>query len=240
MSWSDKVFLYCERGSDPSIWAEPWNAASNVSFLLAAGGGAWLLNTQANTQVLSQRERLTIWGLIALVASIGVGSFIFHTFATRWALIADVGPITLFMVAYLAFALRNFLAVSWFWIAGILPLFVYSGSVAGDFACPSVFSGRSEPCLNGSLGYLPALVALWAIGFASTRRGHRVGRWLLAAGGMFLISIICRTIDRDFCEQLHVGGHQRGTHALWHLLNGLTLYLLLGAAILHSGKRSHR
>jgi hypothetical protein len=33
--WSTPVDLYCER-TDPSFWAEPINALSNLSFLLAA------------------------------------------------------------------------------------------------------------------------------------------------------------------------------------------------------------
>jgi len=36
MSLSQHVFLYCERGTNEALFAEPLNAASNASFLLAA------------------------------------------------------------------------------------------------------------------------------------------------------------------------------------------------------------
>ena len=35
MNWSQPVDLYCER-LDPSFWAEPLNAFTNLSFLIAA------------------------------------------------------------------------------------------------------------------------------------------------------------------------------------------------------------
>jgi uncharacterized protein (TIGR03382 family) len=36
MGLSERVFLYCERGSSEALFAEPINAASNAPFLLAA------------------------------------------------------------------------------------------------------------------------------------------------------------------------------------------------------------
>ena len=36
MNLSEHVLLYCERGTNEALLAEPLNAASNISFLLAA------------------------------------------------------------------------------------------------------------------------------------------------------------------------------------------------------------
>ena len=35
MSFGEHVFLYCERGTNPELLAEPINALSNFAFLLA-------------------------------------------------------------------------------------------------------------------------------------------------------------------------------------------------------------
>lgn len=236
MSWADQVFNYCERGLDPSFWAEPINAVSNGAFLVAAALAARAFRRDApESDLVSGSERTAIWLLIVMVAVIGVGSFLFHTFATRWALIADVAPITAFMIAYLAYVLRMLLQLGWMAIAVALVTFLYVGSVASSLTCqgPPDASGAAsvEPCLNGSLGYAPALVTLFLVGGILVRRGSPSGRKLLAAGGVFALSALLRTIDRHACDLVHLGGQPRGTHAFWHLLNALTLYLLLSAAI---------
>ncbi len=239
MSWLEQVFNYCERGLDPSFWAEPVNAVTNGAFLVAAAAaGTKLLRRTKPDAASGIGERLALWSLVALVAAIGIGSFLFHTFATRWALVADIAPITVFMVGYLAYALRAFLGLGWLAIGVILPAFLYAGSLASSVTCAAREiagatggSGGVEPCLNGSLGYLPALASLLIIGLVAERRGLRAGRLLLAAGGIFFVSAVFRTIDRDVCGVTHLLGHERGTHALWHVLNATTLYLLLKAGI---------
>jgi hypothetical protein len=178
---------------------------------------------------------LAIWLLIAAVAIIGIGSFLFHTFATRWALVADVAPITVFMLAYLAYALRIFVGLGWLAIGTALVAFLYVGSLASSLTCAGqqVVSGiaEPEPCFNGSLGYAPALVAVIVIGGIAAGRRLAAGRKLLAAGAVFTVSVALRTIDRDVCVATELLGQSRGTHALWHVLNAATLYLLLSAAI---------
>jgi hypothetical protein len=224
--WLEQVFSYCERGVDPSFWAEPVNAVTNGAFLVAAAVAAVRLRRMERSAVVTRSgERMALWLLVGVVAAIGIGSFLFHTFATRWALVADVAPITVFMLGYLAFALRAFLGLGWLATGVTLPVFLYSGSLASSVTC------SGEPCLNGSLGYLPALVSLFIIGLVAEWRGLREGRLLLIAGGIFFVSAIFRTIDREVCEATHVLGHERGTHALWHVLNATTLYLLLKAAV---------
>ena len=239
MSWLEQVFNYCERGLDPSFWAEPVNAVTNAAFLMAAGAAALRLRGQPVDQHwAAPRERVVLWLLILMVVAIGIGSFLFHTFATRWALVADVAPITAFMIAYLGYALRAFLGLPWLAVLAVLVAFLYAGELASRVTCAAqeiaggaVGASGLEPCLNGSLGYLPALVSLLVIGLLIERRGLVAGRKLLLAGVIFLVSVVLRTIDRDICEATHVMGQVRGTHALWHVLNATTLYLLLVAAI---------
>src|SRR4051812_32005000 len=84
---------YCER-CGPGLFDEPINAASNIAFLLAAWA-AWRLAARS-------RGRCAGMGLlISLCVAVGVGSTLWHTFATRWAMVLDVVPITLFQLCFL-------------------------------------------------------------------------------------------------------------------------------------------
>ncbi len=231
MSWSDQVFRYCERGSDPSFWAEPLNALSNGAFLVAAMAAAIALARQRRPE-----PALGIWALIGLVFVIGVGSLLFHTFATRWSAQADVIPIGIFMLAYLGYALRLYLKLGWVWVALGLAVFIGALQLAGDIQCrPGLFSSSSAPgpCLNGTAGYVPAFLAMAGIGAVLQIRKHPAARYLLLASVTFLISMVFRTVDVELCSLTRVAGSAIGTHFLWHLLNATTLYLLLMAAVRH-------
>lgn len=84
---------YCERTS-AGIWNEPFNAISNVAFVIAA---LWAWQISAATANRDIIEKL----IIVMAGSIGVGSLLFHTFATRWAELADVLPIWSFVAVYI-------------------------------------------------------------------------------------------------------------------------------------------
>jgi hypothetical protein len=238
MSWNDQVFRYCERGQDPTFWAEPLNAVSNVGFLVIAGLAARRLASETRCPGSGAAHggpgRFALGMLIALAALIGVGSFLFHTFATRWSRLADVLPIGLFMVGYLGFALRAFLGWSWFRILAAVVAFLVVTGIAASISCSSagpigITTFAREPCLKGTMGYAPALIALLLVG-ALLHQQHPVSRQLLLAAGMFLAAMVLRWIDRDACPFTWLLGSPRGTHALWHLLNAATLHVLLGAA----------
>lgn len=250
MSWSEQVFRYCERGQDPALWAEPFNAVSNAGFLIAAvvlwlrsANGAAATQTRSATAgtAISNRTRSDtlhkhnlVRLLIALTAAVGIGSFLFHTFATRWARLVDVIPISLFMGVYLYFALRVFLG--WSLAKTVLAVlgFAAVGLAASTIACPasmrSVTDYAREPCLKGTMGYVPALLALLVTGSA-LRREPVVGRQLLLAAGIFFAAMILRWVDRDTCAATIFFGQARGTHALWHLLTAAAVYVLVSVAI---------
>lgn len=54
---------------------------------------------------------------------------------------------------------------------------------------------------------------------------------MLAAAGTFFVSLAFRTLDQWLCPCLPIG-----THFLWHLLNGVLLYLTMKALILHRAR----
>ncbi len=234
MSWNEQVFRYCERGLDPSFWAEPFNALSNVGFLLVAA--IMLGHVRRLPASIPSVDRSVLLLLTGLIAAIGIGSFLFHTFATRWSRTADVAPIGVFMLVYLAFTLRLLMGLGWSATAGSLAGFLAVTAVVSSIACPTwrltaVTDAAREPCLKGSISYVPALVALGMTGLLLRRR-HPAGRQLLLAGGLFLAAIVLRWLDRDLCAATRLLGAVRGTHALWHLLNAVTLYVLMSAALL--------
>lgn len=228
MHWSDPVFSYCERGHDPAFWAEPFNALSNVGFLIVAGcaGAIW------HRRRVEHRHRAQA-ALIGLVAVIGVGSFAFHTAANRASMIADVVPIGAFMFAYAGFALRWFLGWSWRAVAVGVALFAATIALAFAIPCPSAVAGlvAGARCLNGSVGYLPALVMVGGVGAVAAARGHGSGPPMLAAAVVLAGAIAARSLDIELCPSSVLFGRVRGTHGLWHLLNAVTLALLLRAAL---------
>jgi hypothetical protein len=223
MDWSTPIDLYCER-TDASLWAEPANALTNAAFLIAAAAAFVLWRRQRARDAASDGGRangrdLPALALIVVVVAVGLGSFAFHTVATRGAMLADVIPIAIFIYGYLLLALRRFLYLP----AGVAIAIVVAYA-AGAQALSWLAPGRA---LNGSVGYLPALVALVVV--ARTARGS-ARRALELAVMLFTLSLALRTIDLDACETFALG-----THFLWHLLNAAVLYVLLRAVIKESG-----
>lgn len=206
---------YCERLSGV-FWAEPLNAVSNAAFLLAALA-AWLV---------LRRQGGRDWPielLTALVAIIGLGSFLFHTMPQRWTLLADVLPIQLFALCYFGLALNRFL--------GLSPLLAAIGALIFLAACFGLASGLAPllPAgMRGSAGYAGFLIGLGGVALAARLRGEAVtGTRIAIAGLVFALSLSFRSLDSVLC-----GSVPFGLHWGWHLLNGLLLYLLLRAAIL--------
>ncbi|MCB8837267.1 ceramidase domain-containing protein [Aurantimonas sp. VKM B-3413] len=216
MDWSQSVDAYCER-TGPAFWAEPVNALSNLAFIIAGLFGLWLLRR-------AQKHDRPALCLAILVLVIGAGSFTFHTVATRWASLADVLPIAVFIYAYLALALRRFVSLSRLWTGlGTIAFLIAS------FALEPAF----RALVGSSAGYVPALLAMLGIGGALTAQGRSSGGTVLAAGGVFFLSLAFRMLDMPLCQDWPLG-----THFLWHGLNAITLALLLKAAINHRPARA--
>jgi hypothetical protein len=205
--------VYCERAGAAGLWAEPVNAITNLAFLVAALLVARHLVRQKFSSIAD------LWALALILFSIGVGSGLWHLYATHATLLADVIPIALFMHLFLISALRRLFQCSWGkTLAGWL-LFVVA-TIAGEIYLPSAM-------LNGSVMYLPALVALMLLTAGLVRRRHPAARDFLVALGVFLISVTFRTVDMALCETFTLG-----THFLWHLLNAYLLWRLLMALVL--------
>ena len=209
------IDIYCER-TGPEFWSEPLNAVTNLAFIIAA---FLLARTLMRADAESRRDYAS-WMFTGLIFVIGIGSGLFHTFATRWALFADVIPIAVFILLYTWYAMRRFAAS---------PVSVCVAAVVAVLA-----TAQAVPSLTGLRGgaYIAALAALIVIGgFLDIRRNHRAGRMLLAAAAIFAVSLTLRTVDGPVCAAIPVG-----THFLWHLLNAAVLFIVT-SALVNSAKR---
>lgn len=218
----ESVIDYCERQSG-AFWAEPVNALTNIAFLFAAGAAFMCWRRRGG-------DDYPALALILVTACVGVGSFLFHTFATRGAMLLDDVPIAVFIYAYFILALSRFFAFG-----------APAATVATfAFAVFSYLFQSSVGGLNGSVRYLPALgvlivlaALLWRTGGLDDARRNIAARTLGAAAGVFFVSLFFRTIDRAICANFPLG-----SHFLWHMLNACVLWLLLRAAMLARPTRS--
>lgn len=235
MNWHDSIFAYCERAFDPGFWAEPFNAISNVAFLVAAYFAGRLYSRSGASDYI-------VAFLIGMIALIGVGSFLFHTIATRWAALADVLPIATFTLIYMAFALRRLAGLPVVIVTALMAAYfatvywTFSIECRPDWLPATVLAGRN--CLNGSVVYLPTLVALLTLLAILAVRRHRSTSQVLLAAIVFAASLTFRTLDYELCDQAQVFGASRGTHTLWHILNAVLLYILARTAIYNAAPRS--
>ncbi|GEL41759.1 membrane protein [Methylorubrum extorquens] len=211
-SWFEPVRAYCERG-DAGFWAEPINALTNAAFLIAAGLAARRARGDGLVLVLA--------GVIFVV---GIGSFLFHTLANRWSMLADVIPIAVFIYGYFALAMARFFGLRP--AAATALTLAFAALSFGLTPALDALTGRSVSGLtNGSVDYAPAILALLGVGLALLRRAPGTARSVLATAGIFLVSLTFRTVDVASCARLPLG-----THFLWHVLNAVVLYRLLIAA----------
>ncbi|MGY4748559.1 ceramidase domain-containing protein [Pannonibacter sp. Q-1] len=205
MNWTEPLNNYCER-LDAGFWSEPVNAITNASFILAALVAFLMWRKRAPGDWLAL-------ALILITLATGIGSFLFHTFANRWSLLADVIPIALFIHVYLFAALNRFLGLRWYWAVGVTLVFFAASPFAGRLFAPLVGS---------SAGYVPALAAIFVVAALVWRSSARLAKGLAAAGVVFAASLTFRMLDMPVCDSLALG-----THFMWHILNGLVLFLLL-------------
>lgn len=207
----ETVYFYRERGIDPGFWAEPINALTNLAFLIAAIAGYRLAH---RLQKVTDESLL----LVGLAGTIAVGSFLFHTLALGLTMWLDILPIAAFQIA--ALWLFGHVLLQWSsWRTALLIVLVVGSSFA---ALPL------RPWLNGSLFYVPPWLAIWGFGIAfALKPGMREPYLLLIGAVLFTVALVARTIDRTIAFEL-------GTHFIWHLLNGLLVYLMIRVWILNS------
>lgn len=194
---------YCERTA-PGLWDEPLNAVTNLAFII---GALWVWPRVAG---LAGARVLAINLFV-----IGVGSGLFHTFAQRWAAMADVLPIVTFILIYIYLATRDILggsrlisAIAVVAAFGVLPL------------ASAAFAMAGVP--GGAAGYLPVPLLILLYALAARRMAPDTSRGLATGAVILLVSLTFRTLDEPLCATI-----PKGTHFLWHILNGIMLTYMI-------------
>lgn len=199
MVWLDAVDGYCER-LGPGLWAEPLNAVTNIAFLISAAVMWWRSKDDAMGRALS-----------AVLAVIGIGSGLFHTFANRLTSLMDVLPILGFILLYLYAASRDMLGLRPLWALAATAAFI-------PYAAVTVPLWSKVPGLGSSAGYMPVPVLILLYAWLMRTRSTQAARGLAIGAGLLLVSLLARTVDQPLC-----GAWPEGTHFLWHLLNAVLL-----------------
>jgi len=206
MDWATQIDNYCER-VDFSFWSEPVNAATNVAFLIAALM-AW--------RVVRDRDDWGVRALIVILAAIGIGSFLFHTFATRWSSVADVFPIMAFILLNIWLATVRMLGTPvWGGFLALALFFPFYAAVT--FIVVTLTGG-----LNGSEGYVPSVLIMAGYGLWLKPDKPEAGRGLLTAAGLLAVSLVARTADQSMCSAMPIGSHW-----VWHVVNAIVMYWLI-------------
>lgn len=82
-----------------------------------------------------------------ILALIGIGSFLFHTFAQTWAGLADVLPILMSKLFYIYVATRDYFQVAswgaWLSVIGFFPFAAVIGWLISDWGN---FGGNTRIC----------------------------------------------------------------------------------------------
>lgn len=215
MDWMRQIDAYCER-TDAAYWSEPVNAVTNAAFLIAAA-------------VMWRRTAGLPLGraLCAVLAAIGVGSYLFHTHATAWAAMADVLPILGFILLYLFAAHRDFWGLGLWPALGLTALFLPYAAGAGRAF------GQLD-WLGSSAGYAPVALLILIHAGLLARRAPATARGLALGGGLLVASLTFRTLDSPLCAALPLG-----THFLWHILNATMLGWMIEVHRRHLIHRGH-
>ncbi|MCD8504706.1 MAG: ceramidase [Burkholderiaceae bacterium] len=219
LHWFEPANIYCER-TDPSFWSEPVNALTNLAFVVA---GLLL--------IAQRRPPARLLG--TLIVLIGLGSFLFHTFANRLTGFLDVFFIGVYLIAY-AWLWPRWVTNAGFVIrsSSVVALILLIGMASASVAWLKPLAPGLPPG-----AYLGAWFYVIALATLSATNQRRAGIWLWATAGLFLVSMTARQLDLPLCEQLG------GSHWLWHVMNAGVLYasaraLLIGAE--YSGSETMR
>ena len=249
MHWFEPVWLYCERGTSTDFLAEPVNALSTLSIMIAGFAGLWIYRKLPASQQSSDHLLL-----IALTFITSFGGLAFHLFATQWSEILHLLPLLLFVLVYLALALNRFLkvppGVTGLMIGGFVLVTIASLTMTCSFLDSvlqpawSVGDGAADvqkpgatSCLNGSFAYFPSLFVLLVLTWTLRKRRHKAAKSHMFASFLLIVALVFHTLDHLTCTLTLFGDHNLGVHFVWHLLSAASMFILLRSAMLHQGKR---
>jgi len=204
---------YCER-LDPGLFGEPFNTITNIAFLIVAYClGKYLTTVEKNIGYSDRQSRY----LINLVWFIGFGSLAFHIFSSLWAGIFDTLPIALLILSYSYLSLRRFFSINKY-ISVLAPLIIILMNL--------VLNKMGDVTNSAYFAALIGMILIGCIAFLCDKK--RIFFGMLISVIVFTISLTFRIFDEILCLNIAIG-----THWIWHILNALTLYIIIKLFIDH-------
>jgi hypothetical protein len=153
--------------------------------------------------------------MASLMILIGLSSFSFHTFANRLTGLIDVFSIALYLITFAWMIPKQWSRSSTFTQLGsvllLITIIVVTQLLIGQLK-PTV------PWLPPGM-YLGAWLTLLVYALITQSSNALAAKFLWLAVIVFPMSLLSRQLDMPLCDLTG------GSHWLWHLLNGLTLYL---------------
>ncbi|WP_417250006.1 hypothetical protein [Celeribacter sp.] len=207
-TWMSQIDSYREQ-VDFSFWSEPVNAITNLAFVLAA------------LYVWPRTKGLLLARVLAVILFlIGLGSFAFHTTATRWGEAADVTPILAFILTYVFAATRDFFGLGSWWAALAAVLFVPFAVIVSP-----VFLHIG---MGSSAAYAPVPVLIVIYAALLRRRAPATARGMVLGAAVLCISLGFRMLDAPIYATVPMG-----THFMWHFLNSIMLAHMIAVYVRH-------
>ena len=209
MDWTRTFDSYCER-TDFTYWSEPLNAVTNLAFILVA-------------IVMWRRSDGAIPGrvLSAILFAIGIGSYLFHTHATVWAVLLDITPILMFSLTYIFLANRDYWGLPvWSSALGAAFYIPYSAGVGSLFGMVPFFETSSQ--------YWPLPLLIFAYAVLLRDRWPTTSRNLALGASLLCVSLVFRSLDEPLCDVFPLG-----THTAWHILNAAMLGWMIETWLRH-------
>jgi hypothetical protein len=197
---------YCERLTSGFL-GEPINLLSSFLYIVAALT-AWRNLTNSNN--IKHKNFLQLMCL--LVALIGIGSALYHSYPNRTTLLLDALPIYVLLVSLLAFLVNKIVDSPIFTVCII---FVYiSTLLLGSLVWPEL--------ANGSVRHIITITFLSVVLSLLYKKFPVLIKKLFLILVLFIVSLIARSLDVMLCSSLTIG-----THFIWHIINAFAVYLLL-------------
>ncbi len=199
-----EIPTYCERVGKSGVFAEPVNVISNISFLISA----YLIFRYLKR---NHSKDVSLYLLAIFTAFIGLGSTIFHIFATPISLLPDSIPIYLTMIIFLWTFLKNTLGNQK--IATIITV-CFVG--LQTFLYLSGFRNVG----NVTIRHIVNIVGIPLLILLAHKKYFKSINYLYATLVIYIIAMVLRATEPLICPAFPMG-----THFTWHILLAAIPYL---------------
>ncbi len=187
------------------------NQISNIAFIIGAIY-TWYTWKQHNSN-----DYFSLL-LIILVALIGLGSFIFHTFPSDKTIWIDLIPIQIFGLSYFAYIGTKYFEAS--------NLKIFLALVTFFFARQYWIVYMPRGAIGGGITHIPTLLLLLSCSILLLSKYKKFSTMLLTAGTIYIIALITRAFDKQISLEFPIGAHW-----IWHILTALTASILIFATV---------